>query len=179
MVIIVICGLARSGKDTAANFITTKFGFRKYSFSSVLSEMLESKGVVPSKENLLLLGNELRQKHGMDVVARMLAEKISESDNFVLVGPRSFEEISFFKQKFSRSRFLVIRIVADSSRRFKRKSNLDPKSFKDFFVRDENDINEKGLKEVIDSADFEVRNDGTKKEFFKKLNDLLVEQLKQ
>ncbi|MEM4391087.1 MAG: hypothetical protein QXX06_04480 [Candidatus Diapherotrites archaeon] len=46
-------------------------------------------------------------------------------------------------------------------------------------MRDENDINEKGLKEVIDSADFEVRNDGTKKEFFKKLNDLLVEQLKQ
>lgn len=179
MTIIVICGLARSGKDTAADFISKKFGFKKYSFSSVLSEMLESKGVVPSKENLLLLGNELRQKHGKDIVAKMLVEKIVEPDNFVLVGPRSLEEIIFFKQKFSSSRFLVIRIVADSSKRFVRKSNLDPKSFREFFVRDENDIMQKGLKEVLEYADFEVRNDGTKKELFKKLSDLLNEQLKK
>lgn len=175
MVIIVVCGLARSGKDTAADFIAKKFGLKKYSFSSVLSKILESKGVIPSKKKLLLLGNELRENQGKDVVARLLAESIVEDDNFILVGPRSLEEIEFFKKKFTKAKFLVLKVVADSSRRFKRKSSLDPKSFDSFFSRDENDIQEKGLKAVLDSADRVVSNNGSKKEFFKKLESLLAD----
>ena len=48
MKLIGICGRARSGKDTAADYIIEECGFEKYSMADPIREMLESVGVNPS-----------------------------------------------------------------------------------------------------------------------------------
>ena len=48
MKLIGICGKARSGKDTAADYIVEECGFNKYSMADPIRSMLDSIGVDPS-----------------------------------------------------------------------------------------------------------------------------------
>ena len=48
MKLIGICGKARSGKDTAADYIVEECGFNKYSMADPIRRMLDSIGVDPS-----------------------------------------------------------------------------------------------------------------------------------
>ena len=159
MAVIVIVGLARAGKDTAADYIAEKYGYAKYTFSSVLSEMIEKRGEEATKEKMIMLGDAMREKMGMDAVAKMLARNVKEKDNILLVGPRSPEEIDYFREKFPG--LIVIRITAQDSERFGRKSPADPKTEKEFFGRDEKDIISKGFQRALDSAQAEIRNTST------------------
>lgn len=159
MAVIVIVGLARAGKDTVADYIAEKYGYAKYTFSSVLSEMLAKRGEEATKENMVKLGDLLRESMGMDALARMLDGKIPEKDNVLLVGPRSVEEIEYFRKKFQKLR--VVRVSAKEEKRFGRKSFEDPKTKKKFLQRDEKDIVSKGFRRALDAAEIEIRNDST------------------
>ena len=163
MVVIVLVGLARSGKDTAADYIQRRFGFSKYTFSSVLADLLKEKKLNPTKAAMIELGSMLRKEQGMDVVAKMLDKKIKEKDNLLLVGPRSIEEIDYFKQKFGKVK--IIKIVAGKDVRFTRRSDLDPQNEKEFNARDESDFQEKGMQKVLDAAQLQMNNFGSLDEF--------------
>ncbi|MBI4210971.1 MAG: AAA family ATPase [Candidatus Diapherotrites archaeon] len=168
---IVIVGLARSGKDTAADYIAEKYRYKKYTFSSVLREMIEKRGEKPAKESMLALGDMLRKRMGMDAVAKYLDKKIKETDNILLVGPRSIEEINYFRKKFPSLK--IIRIAAGKEDRFSRKSAMDPKGRSEFFSRDEKDSQTKGMQKALDAAQFEISNDSTKKKLHERIDALM------
>ena len=168
---IMIVGLARSGKDTAADFIAEKFGYAKYNFSDVLKEMLTAMKKEPTKENMIMLGSRLRKESGMDALAKRLDRKITKSGKIVLVGPRSKEEIDYFRAKHPELK--IVLVSAGHEKRFKRRSNEDPQKKEGFFGRDKNDIESKGLEKAIQAAQFEIRNDSTKKELFRKIEELM------
>ncbi len=159
MAAIVIVGLARTGKDTAADYIAEKYGYAKYTFSSVLAEMIEKRGEEATKEKMVKLGDLLRKRMGMDALAKMLGRKISGNGNVLLVGPRSPEEIGYFRKRFPGLR--VVKVSAKENRRYGRKSEADPKSKKEFLQRDEKDIVSKGFRAALDAAEIEIRNDST------------------
>ncbi|MAG18082.1 MAG: hypothetical protein CL944_01250 [Candidatus Diapherotrites archaeon] len=156
MSIIILVGLARSGKDTAADYLVEKHGFTKYTFSDVLKEILEEKGVDPTKKRMNELGDMLRDEMGMDAIAKMLDKKINKKDKLILVGPRSIEEIDFFKQKFPELK--VIKITTGKDERFGRRSEEDPQREEEFYKRDEDDKHNKGFQKVLDSANLQVNN---------------------
>src|SRR3989344_921020 len=159
MAAIIIVGLARAGKDTAADYISEKYGYSKYTFSSVLGEMIGKRGEEATKGKMIKLGDMVRKKMGMDAVAKMLDKKVLEKDNVLLVGPRSPEEIEYFRKKFPN--LLVVRIVAKDEERYERKSELDPKGKREFFGRDEQDLVSKGFQKALDGAKFEIKNTST------------------
>lgn len=163
MVVIVLVGLARSGKDTAADYIQRRFGFAKYTFSSVLADLLKEKKLNPTKEAMLELGTMLRRQEGMDAVAKRLDQKIKETDNVLLVGPRSIEEINYFQQKFPNLK--IIKVVAGKNERFERRSDLDPQTEKGFYQRDQSDVEKKGMQKVLDAAQLQMNNFGSLEEF--------------
>ena len=171
MSVIVLVGLARSGKDTAADYIAKKYNYTKYTFSSVLGEMIEKQGGHATKEKMIKLGDMLRRKRGMDALAKMLEKKISQQDNILLVGPRSIEEIEYFRKKFPDLK--ILKITAKTEQRFKRKSELDPKNRKEFFERDELDRERKGMQKVLDSAETEIQNRDTKRNLYAQLDKFM------
>jgi adenylate kinase family enzyme len=171
MVQIIISGLARSGKDTAAKYIAKKYKLKSYTFSSVITEHIEANKEKPTKKRMIEIGDKLRKEKGMDIIAKILDEKIKEKDNLILVGPRSIEEIEFFKKKFPK--IVHVKITSEKSARFNRKSKIDPQTPKEFFERDKQDIHNKGFKKVLDSAEYEIINNSTKKNLYTQLDVLM------
>jgi len=171
MSVIILVGLARSGKDTAADYLVEKHGFSKYTFSDVLRETLEEKQLAPTKKRMNELGDMLRNEMGMDAIARMLDKKINKKDKLVLVGPRSIEEINFFKQKFPELK--VIKVTTGKDERFERRSVEDPQTEEEFYKRDENDKRNKGFQKVLDSADFQINNFSEIEKFYSEIETAL------
>ncbi len=153
--IIGIAGLARSGKDTAARFFIQK-GFVQVNLSDILKEELIKLGKEPTKENMSLLGDELRKQNGKDVMIKLFLNKIKGKSNVVVTGIRSPEEVSCLKKEIGD--FKLIAIAASKETRFKRRNEEDSNLPEEFFARDERDIRNKGLDKVLASADQVVEN---------------------
>ncbi|MFH1224379.1 MAG: AAA family ATPase [Candidatus Diapherotrites archaeon] len=164
---LIIAGLARSGKDTAAYLICEKFGYVKFNLSDVLAEELERRGEQVTKEAMAGLGDELRAKEGMGIVARMLAAKIPAGGKVVITGARSPEEVAYIKSV--RTGAKVVEIYAEGEKRFARRSNADPAERGKFFARDSADEKNKGLKTVLAGADIRIANNSSMSELRKKI----------
>ncbi len=171
MAVIIVIGLARAGKDTAADYISEKYGYAKYTFSSVLREMIEKRSEKATKEKMLRLGDMIRKQIGMDAVAKLLDKKISEKDNIVLAGPRSIEEINYFRKKFPLLK--LVKVSAGKESRFGRKSRIDPQDAGGFYARDERDVETKGFGKVLDAAEIEIQNTGKKGKLFEQIDAMM------
>lgn len=73
--IIGIAGTNGAGKDTLADFLTARSGYKNTSTSDVLRMKLEERGVVRTRENMHALGTELRRKFGNGVLGNLLIER--------------------------------------------------------------------------------------------------------
>jgi len=171
MTIIVLCGFARTGKDTAADYLVKRYGFLKYTFSSVIKDLLKQKKIRPTKGNMLDLGNTLRKEMGMDAIAILLDRKIKGYEKIVLVGPRSIEEINFFRKRFPKLK--IAKLISKKEQRFERRTELDSQDRKTFFERDQKDLEDKGLKEVLDEAEYEISNDSNVDKLYTEIDQLL------
>jgi len=154
---IIITGLARSGKDTVANMLKKK-DYTVFVFSDCLFDEVKKRNLELNKMNMSRVGDELRTERGMDVVAQLVFEKAknANAEKAVFVGARSLEEIEFLKKNLEKG--MLVRVVAESDKRFDRKNSQDAQGRDEFFARDERDVKNKGLGKVIDSADEEIEN---------------------
>lgn len=169
--VLVLLGKARSGKDTVADFIVKEFGYTKFVFSSVLEEELKRQGKTVSKQAMALLGDELREKHGMDYIAVKLLEKVKNEKKIVFVGARSVEEVLLIKKKFPQAKLVLVE--ADESNRFGRRTSTESDSFEGFLERDKIDEEKKGMKKLFVLADFKLENNGSVEELSKKTRQLM------
>lgn len=175
--IIGVTALARAGKDTFADYLTSKYGFPKLNMSDVIAEELVRRGLEPTKDNRSLLGDEWRKQYGMDIVIQKTLEKAQTYENVVITGIRSVEEVDFLR-KNSKS-FCLVAIVADLNIRFSRRDNLDPETLEGFTARDERDVKNKGLGKVIEMADYTLTNNyKTTEEFYKEI-DFLMQKIRK
>ena len=69
--IIGLCGKNASGKGEAANYLITK-RFVYYSLSDIIREEATKRGLQHSRENMITLGNELREKSGPSCLAKLI-----------------------------------------------------------------------------------------------------------
>ncbi len=171
MAVLMIVGLARSGKDTVADYLAEKYKFYKLTFSSVLAEALEQKGVPATKQNMIELGDELRKEFGMDALAKLLAKKVLRDDRLALVGPRSIDEAQFFRKKYPEMK--IVKVTAADESRYTRRSRADPEDKKGFFGRDEADLRTKGMQKVLDAAEFELKNNEDREKLYSQIDALV------
>ncbi len=169
--ILILLGKARSGKDTIADFLVKEFGFKKFVFSSILEEELIKQGKKVSKENMVLLGDELRKKFGMNFIAVKLLEKVSDEQKIVFVGARSVEEVELIKQKFPQLKLILI--TAEKEKRFERRNELDSNSLEKFSERDKIDAEKKGMNKLFELADFKLENNSSLDDLLQKTSDLM------
>ncbi|MCD4739857.1 hypothetical protein K8R43_01545 [archaeon] len=117
------------------------------------------------------LGDELRKKDGMDVLAKRLLKKVDHS-RIVISNFRSPEEVQFFIDRTPK--FSLIKIDAEPSTRFKRRGTLDPNTTKEFFERDKRDINNKGMGRVFELADYHIDNNGSLEQLYEQLDVIIT-----
>ncbi|MCX5687163.1 MAG: AAA family ATPase, partial [Candidatus Omnitrophica bacterium] len=75
--IIGLTGANASGKGEVASYLKSK-SFEYYSLSDILREEAKARGIESSRENLIRLGNELRERNGPSVLADFVIKKIKD-----------------------------------------------------------------------------------------------------
>ena len=170
-IIIGITGLARSGKNTAAEYLSSLYGFKVFTPSDVIKTELMRRGIVISKENISKLGDLMREEFGRNVIAVKTLEKASNFPKVAITGIRSPEEVKYFR--YEADKFYLLCIEAKEDKRFSRRSKADPQFRSAFFERDNRDIENKGLGKVIEKADYVIKNNHTKNNLYKKVDEFL------
>jgi dCMP deaminase len=177
MIILGISGKNCAGKDTAANYLVQK-GFLYYSLSDVIREILIAQSIQPTRENLIRYGTYFREKEGPNFLAKKIIQKLDKTKNCVIVSIRNIAELEELKKL---PKFYFVVIEADEKIRFermlKRKREGDPKTFEEFKRLEELEFSNNSagqqLHLVLKKADFYIQNNGSIKELYQKINELL------
>lgn len=177
MTIIGIVGQPGSGKDTAADYFVTK-GFQKISLGDVLREKMRELGIPTDRQNVHEFVKKQRELRGNSYPVGDAVKNIT-SDT-VVVGFRNTEEVKEVKKHFGKN-FILVAVEALPEIRYKwikeRNRVGDDISFEQFMAEENQErAAESGSHEVdavIKMADFMIANDGSKEEFFRRLERAL------
>jgi len=178
--VIGITGMPGSGKNTVRE-IVREFGFPIVVMGDEVRAEAERRGLDLTPENLGKVMLQVREEGGPGVLARRCIPKIKALNSPVIVvdGIRSMHEVREYKKEFPS--FKIVAVDASPKTRFdrllKRGRTDDPKDWETFVERDERELSV-GIGEVIESADYAILNDGTRKEFRKSLKQLLTRELR-
>lgn len=174
---IAFTGLARSGKDTAADYLVERYGFHKLVLSEAVLEELKRQGKPPTKMNRSLFIEQLRKKGGKDILARKVVAEARQKkwEKAVFTGVHQLTEAEYFKKNLEE--FHLVAVKAASEKRFGRRTGLDAQAREKFFERDRHDMEKFELGKVIGMAGFTIENNGTIKELQKKI-DFLMEEIR-
>ncbi len=178
--IIGLTGKNCGGKDEVAKFLVSKKGFEHFSLSDMIREECKERGLSIERENLIAVGNELREEFGNGVLAERAISKFRLGYDFVVSSIRHPAEVQTLR---TRRDFFFINVYSDENTRFdrmkKRKRPGDPKTFKAFKEMEEREARNTGsgqdLEGCIELADLNLVNDSTLEVLYKKVDKKLKE----
>uniref|UniRef100_A0A7C3RLP8 Multifunctional fusion protein n=1 Tax=Archaeoglobus fulgidus TaxID=2234 RepID=A0A7C3RLP8_ARCFL len=183
MKVIAFVGYPLSGKSTASQ-VARELGLQVVVMGDAVREEALRRDLELKDENLGKIATELREKEGMDAVAKRCIPKIREllMEHGVVVvdGIRGVAEIERFKKAFGDD-FILIAIESPPEVRFERaklrKRSDDVSSLEELRERDRREESW-GLKEAMEMADFTVENTGSYEDFVDKVKQILVKLAK-
>ena len=160
-----VTGNYASGKDTVAEFLH-EMNFRHVSFSDLLREELKTRNVDLTRDNLINVGNELRQKFGADILAKKALAKLEDGENFVFTSIRNPAEVKSLEQ---RKDFILVEVIAPEKTRLSRllsRNRLgDPKTLDELqqkeSLENSSSATDQQLKKVSELARIVLKNDST------------------
>lgn len=177
--IIGLTGKNASGKGEAAAYLKNK-GFEYHSLSDVLREEATKRNIEHSRENLINLGNRLRNELGANYLAKKINQKIQSShvEDFVVDSIRSPFEIEELRKNKD---FILVAVEAPIELRFERllkRGRLgDAATLEEFKIQEEkenlNNPAGQQLDKCISMADKKIVNDGKLEHLHQEINKLL------
>ena len=177
MAVIGLAGLLASGKGELAEKLKAE-GYICIRLSQFIEEELRSKGMPATRENLIILGNQLRAEHGNDVLARKAFEKIklNPDNKYVIDGIRDPAEAKYLKT--NSENFILIAVSASKETRLKRalerKRDADPQAERQLIEAEARDRGI-GIDECVQMADFVINNENKNlQELCDDLNTILI-----
>ncbi len=176
-----VTGLYGSGKDTVAEFLKEK-NFFHYSLSDFLREELRKRNTKVTRDNLIKIGNELRQQEGNGVLAQRALAAVNDGENYVITSIRNPAEAELI---LSREDAILVHVVAPMKERLKRlvvrNREEDPKTLKELNEKEEKEMSRdpaaQQLHTVAKMAKVTLRNDGALDELKKKVDKLVEDYL--
>lgn len=175
--IIGLTGKNASGKGEVAAYLQER-GFLFYSLSDVLRAELKKSGKSQTRDNLVWLGNKLRNEFGPSVLADRILDWIEDDRHYVIDSFRNPEEVIAFRRT---KEFALISVDASPQRRFERIKSRgrvgDIKTYREFVDHETReatsaDPTKQNLDACAKMADFHVANNGTLKKLHDALNKL-------
>jgi dCMP deaminase len=178
-----LTGRNASGKGEVARYLQRK-SFYYYSLSDAIRDEVRSRGEEPTRERLIIVGNELRQRYGSNILAERVLAKIEDDKHYVIDSIRNPAEVETFR---TAKNFKLIRIEAPAEIRFQRILNRqresDPRTLEEFVALEnreaEGDDTSQNLVKVELMADHVLPNDSTLEKLYPKIDQLLVQLLRQ
>ncbi len=170
-----LTGPNASGKGEIARYLISK-GYRYHSLSDVVREEAEKRGLDPSRENLIKVGNDLRAQHGASVLAERIRQRLTGKD--VVDSIRNPSEAMELKKE---KPCLLIGVDAPIELRFRRSLDRgrggDGFTFEEFAAKEEKenslDPAAQQLNECMKLADQIIINDGTLEDLHEKVDKML------
>lgn len=181
MIIIGLTGRNAAGKTTAGEFLKSK-GFESLSLSDAIREEAKKRGLESTRENLIALGNELREQYGPSALADLTVAKMKADRNYVVDSVRHPAEALALKR--AASSFSLFHIFAPMEVRFARTKARnrqgDGRTLQEFIALEEREFASSNtaaqqLLECERMADKMVENTGDLKAFQMKLEQALAE----
>jgi len=175
--VVLLTGMPGSGKDILVKACKNR-GLRVLRMGDLVRSEAVERGLELTDENVGKLAHEMREKHGFDVWAKRILEKL-ENDMTVIDGVRGSDEIDLFKRELG-DRAIVVAIHSSPETRFNRlvtRSREDaPGSREEFDERDWREL-QWGLGNVISKADFMIVNESSLEELNSQAEAVLDEIL--
>src|SRR5678815_1010713 len=178
-----LTGRNASGKGEVARYLQKK-SFYYYSLSNVIRDEIRVRGEEPTRDRLIIVGNELRQRYGANILAERVLAKIEDDKHYIIDSIRNPSEVDAFR---AAKHFKLIRIEAPPEVRFQRiigrQRESDPRTYDEFVALEnreaEGDDTSQNLVKVELMADYAVVNDGTVEKLHTQLDELLKSLLKK
>ena len=186
MKVIGLTGTICSGKDVAREILEKKFNTMSVRLSDLLeTSELKKRGIKITRTMQQNLGDELRQKYGTHVLAKIAIDFMGKNSEIKIIdGIRNPGEVDFLKRELGDD-FKLIAIDGSQQVRFerviKRNRPTDPKVWEEFIAVDERDQGKdqpeygQQVRRCIEMADVVIQNDGSFEEFRKKVEDVIKE----
>jgi dCMP deaminase len=173
-----LTGRNAAGKGEVAKYLQTK-SFYYYSLSDAIREEVRARRLPVSRETLIQVGNELRQRFGPSILADRIVELTQPDRNYVIDSIRNPAEVAALRKACKE--FKLIRVDAPLQARFDRtlarRRENDPVTFEAFVALDNReasgDATSQNLVEVERLADEVLVNDASLDELRPKIDQLV------
>ena len=176
-----LTGKNASGKGTVAEILKKK-NFTYHSLSDSLRDELKSLKKEETRENLIDIGNELREKGGPGVLADKLMPKLNSENNHIVDSIRNPLEVISLRKETLLRRFFLISVDANARLRYDRLCSRgrigDTDSWEKFVEQEKkeennDDPNKQQLSRTMEMADYSIDNSGTLEELEAQVNRII------
>jgi dephospho-CoA kinase len=174
-----LTGPNAAGKGEAARYLVSR-GLAYHSLSDVIREEAAKRGLSPTRENLIEIGNELRRRGGAPVLAERILPRLSGKD--VVDSIRNPSEVEALRRDPG---FILMALDAPPRTRYSRARERgrpgDGSTFEEFAEREErekaSDPAAQQLHRTTAMADVRADNSGTLQDLHEILDRLLGSRL--
>lgn len=179
MIILGLIGEQGSGKGTVAEYLVKKHKAKSFRLSKILDDILQRLYIPNERKNQIALVTALRSAFGEALLAPVLAHDISAEKKKVSVvdGLRMPKELEVFEKIPG---FYLIYITAPIKQRYEQvihrgeKANEESLTFAEFKRTEQKAVTEIHIRNMALRADFKMVNDGTKKDLYRKVDEVLL-----
>lgn len=175
--IIAIVGMCGSGKSIASDYFEN-IGYKKIYLGGITMDKLKEENLEVNPENEKMMREKLRKDYGMGAYALLSIPKIEElikTDNVVLDGLYSWDELKILKEKYPNIK--VISIVVDKKIRYERLTTREirPLTNEEAQKRDISEIENVAKGGPIAFADYYILNNENMDNYTKELERIRKE----
>lgn len=179
--IIGIAGTLGAGKGTVVKHLTEARGYKHYSVRKFLLDEIARRGMPTTvRDNMSIVGNDLRAKHGSSYIFEQLFKQAHEAGgDAVLESVHTMGEADFLRSQGAQIWGVDADIKIRYERILKRESETDHVTFEKFLEDNNREIANDdparhNIRKVIDSADVKLTNNGTQEELFQQVDRALA-----
>ncbi|MFT4249740.1 MAG: AAA family ATPase [Candidatus Woesearchaeota archaeon] len=171
--IIAVTGYIAAGKDVLCEELVNN-GYKHLSLSDLLRERLRKENKPTTRNNLVELGNSLREEHGDEILAKLALKRI-DSSNWVL---SSVGRVAEAKELAKHTACTLVFVTANQDVRYQRlktRNRLgDISTYEEFLAQEKKEAKggERMYREfelLKQEADIILENNGTLEEFTKQI----------
>ena len=178
--IVGITGTNGAGKGTVVDYLIKEKDFKHFSASGLITQEIIKRNLPVNRDNMIIVGNDLRAKNGAGYIAEELIRRASSNNsNSIIDSIRTLGEVDKLRERGG----MLLAVDADQKLRYKRivlrGEEKDKVSFEQFVAQEKkemesDDPNKQNLQACKKVADYLIENNGTLEELNKEIEKLLV-----
>ncbi len=177
--IVGIAGSFAAGKGTVVDYLVTNKGFIHYSASGFITEEIIRRGLPINRDSMIVVANDLRQKHGPTYIIDSLYERAKNAGgNVIIESLRAVAEVKRIQELGG----IVLGVDADSTVRYERSvhrgSVKDEVTYEEWKAQEQaesnpNDDTKQNIFGALALADYTVMNNDTISELEKAVEEFI------